>query len=170
LFVYNTAVGCDGGDIVGINRQMNGIIFANNLQVFDATPSYIWRFTNLAVGEEPYNRGHYFDYNFLDISAGTTSISSVNSTWITDYDTYITVNWAGWNALGFDNHTVIDTAPEFTNAAGNDYTPLDSGSPQVGIGIPITTANGFRINITTDKNGNARDATNPTVGAFQYVP
>jgi hypothetical protein len=161
LFVYNTIVNGSGGTIAGINRQMNGIVFANNLQTFTASPSYIWRFTNLAVGEEPFNQRHFFDYNFFDI-IGSGSISSVISSWNTASDTYINVNWTAWKALGFDNNTVIDVAPTFLNTTY--YKPLNASSPQVGIGIPITTANGFRINITTDRFGNIRSATNPTAG------
>lgn len=61
-------------------------------------------------------------------------------------------------------------APTFTNLAGGDYSPLNGSSPQVGAGTPITIANGYWMDITTDYFGNPRDATNPTIGAIEYVP
>jgi len=62
----------------------------------------------------------------------------------------------------------VNIAPTFTNMSADIYSPLNASSPQVGKGTPITVANGYWMDITTDFFGNPRDPNNPTVGAIEY--
>ena len=65
------------------------------------------------------------------------------------------------SAWSWEANSPTPADPLVTDGANNDVT-LTSSSPAIGAGTPISF-------ITTDYLGNARDATNPDIGAYEYV-
>jgi len=69
-------------------------------------------------------------------------------------------NFAAWQAWTLQDANSAYTDPLFTSTT-NLY-PQD-GSPLIEAGAPLPA-------VTTDILGNPRDATNPTIGAYEYIP
>lgn len=155
---YNTIVE-SGGNII-FNRAGNQVYFYNNLVYLTAAPTGIpYRYT------DPFNAttGHKNDYNLWFSAVGNIGDMSC------DLGSQPTAKLSGiFAAYGFEEHSQIQVAPEFTNAAADDYSPMAATSKQVGAGIPISKTNGFWMDVKDDFYGNLRDAQKPTVGAIEY--
>lgn len=158
LFVYNTIIE-SGGNII-YNNGTNQNYFKNNLIYLTSAPSGTQY--NYPSTFNPIYR-HQNDYNVWWSTSGSMA------------NLYYTIGSLGsgtlnsiYSSRGFEQHSQIQvSAPTFTDYNNGDFTPLNVSSPQKGKGTPITTANGYWMNITTDKNGNARSNTTPTAGAFE---
>ena len=166
LIAYNTFY--DDNNLVLVqNLDMQQATIKNNLLVMTGTlySNYIYRFT-CVYSTQPYSPTlrHDIDYNHYYVD-GDTDFSSSRIQWDSDGNcstTSISVPWTTWKSTyGFDTHSIVNQRPTFTNESGRIFTPLNESSPQVGAGIPIPE-------ITTDINGNPRDANNPTIGAYEY--
>jgi hypothetical protein len=74
-------------------------------------------------------------------------------------------NWADWNALGYDTHSLNNTDPLFINKSGSYSESLDfelkNTSPAINKGTVVS-------GVTDDFFGNPRDAT-PDIGACEYI-
>ena len=158
IIAYNTIVENTASNMI-YNVAANQVNFVNNIFYTTATQDLIVRYGNVYTPQLRHNN----DYNLI-YSTVETYPAGWRYTWNGSTSTG-TVYFAN---TGQGEHEVY-TAPTFTDAGNDDYSPLDDTSDQVGIGIPITTANGFWMNITTDRNGNPRDGTAPTAGAYEYV-
>lgn len=163
IIAYNTIVE-NGSSNIMFNQGTNQINFLNNIFYSTYSPangSTVMRF------DASWNatKRHFFDYNLYYYTGRLmkqAAPTGLRGTW--DGVSIYFTDWA--DDTGKEIHTLMDIAPTFTNASTDDYSPLNSSSPQKGVGIPITTANGFWMNITTDYNGNPRHATAPTIGAI----
>lgn len=69
-----------------------------------------------------------------------------------------TMSLAAWMTLYGTANGCLQVDPLFTNAAGDDFT-LQAGSP--------AKLAGYNSGITTDFDGNARNATTPSIGAYE---
>lgn len=161
LIAYNTFI--DDGTYPLYNQAMQGVTWKNNL-VLSTTSlgGYIYRF--LCASNISPTQNHSMDYN-LYYDDGDTDFSDATVAWHTNPDCTgsTTLSWSSWTTTyGQDNHTTVNQRPEFLDESGNDFRPLNSGSPQVGTGTPLPE-------ITTDKNGIVRNTTSPTIGAYEFV-
>ncbi|MCA9597506.1 MAG: hypothetical protein KC776_29535, partial [Myxococcales bacterium] len=158
IVAYNTIVE-SGGNII-FNRAENQVYFFNNLVYLTAAPSGLpYRYDN------PFDAitGHKNDYNLWYSTSGnigsmSCDLGSMPSTTLANI----------FSAYGFEEHSLIQVAPEFVDASSDDYAPANATSKQVGAALPITKAAGFWMDITDDFYGNARDAQKPTIGAIEY--
>jgi hypothetical protein len=159
IIAYNTIIE-NGTQNIYFNIGTNQINFLNNIYYNTNAAEFFGRF------DSPNNAiyRHKFDYNLYyatNLTFGGTNTSRTtwgsNSYW-----------WNDFVSSGKETHTLVNIAPTFKNLTGDDYTPLNSSSPQVGKGTPITTANGYWMNITTDFFGNQRDPIHPTLGAIEF--
>ena len=159
IIAYNTVV--LSSSEVEYNIGTNQINKLNNL--------YYLTSSNLGSAfryDAPFNAiyRHHFDYNlYYDPNVNFNSTGGAGVVWATNsywFPAFKTVTGQETNS--------IYTTPTFTNLGSDDFSPLNSSSPQVGKGTPITTANGYWIDITTDYFGNPRDPNNPTIGAIEF--
>jgi hypothetical protein len=160
---YNTII-VNGQCNILFNKGSNQTKFENNIFYSTmASPDMVFRFD----GDWNANKRHDFDYNLYYSTAESFGGSgTVRGTW---GSSNTSVWWSNWTAVtGQEAHSIVNTAPTFANMSGDDYSPSNSTSPQVGKGTPITTANGYWMDVTTDYFGNPRDSNNPTLGAIEY--
>ncbi len=166
LFAYNTIVENTNSIGVIVNWAAQGLIVKNNLCYNTNANGWYYVFRYGHGGDPnyvtPINLREQFDYNLYYQTQSSTY------TWLfetTSAGSRTTTNYATFNAYdgnNFNVHSILGVAPTFTNASSDNYTPLNGTSPQVGAAEPIS-------GINTDKNGNTRDATHPTIGAFEYT-
>jgi hypothetical protein len=160
---YNTII-VNGQCNILFNKGSNQTKFENN--IFYSTmlsPDMIFRFD----GDWNAIYRHDFDYNlYYSTTENFGGSPTVRGTWGTNNTS---VWWSNWNSVtGQEQHTIVNQAPTFANISNDNYSPLNSLSPQVGKGTPITRANGYWMDVTTDFFGNSRDPNNPTIGAIEY--
>ena len=88
---------------------------------------------------------------------------------ITDFNSFIYhdiganyryTQWDEIQALGLEVNSPTPAFPHFVDSVSN--LRLKSSSPAIGTGTPVSF-------VTTDYDGNLRDATNPSIGAFEYT-
>jgi hypothetical protein len=163
ICAYNTIIE-NGSSNILFNNGTNQTHFVNNIYYSTYTPQeFIFRF------DSPNNSiyRHHFDYNLYYIVGKTFGgTNTVRGTWGPNSSVW----WSSWNNVtGQEAHTIVNQAPTFMNISGDDYSPLNSTSPQVGTGTPITIANGYWMDITTDYFGNPRNPTHPTMGAIEFT-
>ncbi len=159
IIAFNTIIESSGNIIYDVAE--NQINFMNNLVYRTSAPSGLpYRY------DSQYNPiyRHHNDYNLWYSTSGNIGsmdcdLGSYNSTTLDNI----------FSAYGFEEHSLIQVQPEFVDYSNYDLRPVDQTSPQVGAGTPITTANGYWMDITTDFFGNPRDPANPTVGAIEYA-
>ena len=160
IIAFNTIIESSGNVIYNVAE--NQVNFMNNLVYRTSAPS------GLPYRYDPqYNPiyRHHNDYNLWYSTSGnigdmSCDLGSYNSTTLDNI----------YSAYGFEEHSLIQVQPEFIDYSNYDLRPVDQNSPQVGKGTPITTANGYWMDITTDFFGNPRDPDNPTIGAIEFAP
>lgn len=167
IFANNTIYDNGGGEVrteaIGhLITNMNGWTFKNNLiSMVNTATTYIWK-AGCGLSNTPALQDCEIDYNMYYNSLA--SISSKSNIWTaTGSCTSTTYNWTNWKGVkGFDTHTIIDTAPDFTNATTDQSTwDFRLGTQRAGVDLSSW-------GITTDYNGVTR--TNWTMGAYEYVP
>jgi len=159
LVAYNTFI--DNGSYILENQAMQGINWKNNLYL-STTPltNYLYRFLCSATLSPTQN--HNFGYN-LNYVEGDPDLIGTSIPWYTNTDCtgFLYLSWNIWKTTySQDIYTITAQKPQFVNEAENDFRPLNATAPQVGKGIPIA-------GITTDKNGNLRSSSAPTIGAYE---
>lgn len=167
IIAYNTIIE-DGNQNIMHDVGSNEVKFVNN--IFYSTYSG-WSSVMPFRFDGDWNAiyRHQFDYNlyfYQNVPDAFTATQKVRGSWGTNNPS---VWYPNWNSVtGQEAHTITTQAPKFSNPSANNYAPLDASSPQVGKGIPITVANGFWMDITTDYFGNPRDPVHPTIGAYEF--
>lgn len=171
IVAYNTIISSGQCNII-FNKGSNQVKFVNNvIYSIDPIPDMIFRLdgstTDPTKDWDAIYR-HQFDYNLYDYVDVLASGNGVRGTWGTGNTSVWYYQWEG--VTGHEANTTIDITPTWnsTDAVGG-YRPPNIAAPQTAKGIPVTIANGFFMNITTDYYGNTRDATNPTIGYSNYV-
>lgn len=168
LVAYNTYIADTyaGGaqEFVHHYGNMNNVKLYNNLCVFSSV-KYVYRtgytYNTIAAGYRWKS-----DYNLFYAVDDPNWTGTKNSVWYNPTGSgEVTYNWANTKSvLGFDANTIVGQLPLFVNAGAGDYR-LQAASRGVGEGIDLSS-----WGITTDKDGNPRDESTPTIGAFEYVP
>ena len=98
-------------------------------------------------------------YNDRDNSIGNYGTVYKNATSGVDVNI---MNYSYQTDMGFDLNSTAGVNPEFNSIIQPyDVRPSSINSPLVGAGTPIA-------GITTDRDGNLRSATAPTIGAFEF--
>ena len=164
IYAFNTMI--TSSSELDFNNGINQINKLDNLIYTTASGTpYVINFplTSSSYGSWACTLRHHFDYN-LFYSPNISNWNNVGVVWSSGY------SWSSWKSTtGQEAHGVINQVPTFANLSSYDLHPLSSSSPQVGAGTPITTANGYWMNITTDYFGNQRDPNHPTIGAIEYI-
>ncbi len=168
IIAYNTIIENRRRNIT-YNKGSNEINFINNIFYSNYRISDGGFLFNHPAGWNAIYR-HNHDYNLYYYSTHLINLYNpvgLTGTWGSDNISVYYPNW--FAATGQEQHTLVDIMPQFTSFSGNDFNPLNASSPQTGAGIPVTKANGFFMDITTDYFGNARDTEHPTIGAIEFV-
>jgi hypothetical protein len=121
-FYHNTVYG--GERSVNIDNDLAELDIRNNIFAIPDTGSTLSPFRFELV-----QTGLTCDYN-LYLYRSTRPVSWGGAT----------KTWAEWQALGYEAHGIDDTDPEFTDAAGDDYT-LQSTSPAIDVGVAVADIN-----------------------------
>lgn len=167
IIAYNTIIENHRRTII-YNKGSNQIYFINNI-FYSTYPisdgGTLFRYP----GDWNAIYRHNNDYNLYYYSTHLINLSSpigLTGSWGTGNAGVFYPDW--FTTSGQEKHSLVDLVPQFTSITNNDFSPLNASSPQAGAGIPVTKANGFFMDITTDFFGNTRDPEKPTLGAIEY--
>ena len=156
----------DGGSGSHDNRVLNNtIVMAADgrwgINIPDTNDTNNQLFNNIIYNNQSW-RG--------SISLGSPTLSGFKSDYnvvmdrfsVDDGDTRLTL--AQWQALGYDQHSIMATPGQlFVNAAAADYH-LTPGSPAIDKGTAL-------IDVTTDLEGHPRPSGSaPDIGAYEFAP
>lgn len=133
---------------VDIGGAVTNVVLQNSIIVNTGTSHYLLRVATAAIAGTIVRNCCFYSPNYtgasLVIAWGATNYS------LTD--------WIAWMDTNRPGHGNIIGDPLFTNAAGDDFT-LQAGSP--------CKLAGYNSGITTDFAGNPRNATTPSIGAYE---
>lgn len=163
IIAYNTIINTTSQGLYALyDETTQQVTYKNNLVYLASgeslTGNRLFRFRCYYAQPYPPILRHSIDYNYYYLSENSSPVVG----WGTPGCGYSESSWSSWaSSNGFESHSTMNgSIPTFMNYAGNDFRPLNGSSPQVGAGTPIS-------GITTDINGKARDASNPTIGACE---
>ena len=119
-----------------------GVLFANNLLQNSAPKGEVYNLNNngYLAGITFKNNGYY---------TVSDTIASIGST---EY------NFAGWNTVSGDQNSIVEQAQFVDPSSSLDLSDLGSLAAASPIGY-----------VTTDIDGKARNASTPTIGAYEFV-
>ena len=143
IYFANNTIKCTGTGSVGsifVEDDWSNLYLYNNL-IVNETPGYVFRFQHNSTGR-------FCDYNRIAFSGSNFARIGSN-----DYTTM--ESWTA--ATGFDTHSALCT-PQFVG--GNDLHITDATG--------LTVAHPLSY-VTTDIDGESRNATTPCTGADEYA-
>ena len=165
---YNTIVGHNPnidvspyGNVSLHNEDVNGLInveFKNNILYSDLPSNSLYNYGLLIDHSQTVLSSR--DYNLYY----QTVLSSRRGFTGGYFGYYGTDSWSSFKSSNptWETHSPVPGDPLFAGMASGVFT-VTAGSPAINAGTPIAM-------VTTDRLGNARSNTTPTLGAFEYNP